>query len=811
MTQRSTRPIRTRASALALIAGLGAPALTALAFTAPALAAAPDPAPDTSDLTEIIVTGTRQLGKTVQDSPTSIEVVGAESLQATGQTNILDALRGVLPSFTADQFGGDVGNLVRSARLRGLSPGQTLVLINGKRRHNSANIYADGGPNSGSNPADLDFIPLASIDHIEVLRDGAAAQYGSDAIAGVINVILKKDQPGTVATIGGGITGRGDGGTAQGSVSHGFDIGDGGTLVLSGDYRHHDFTNRTGIDPRSPAANPVRGRIYGDPLSDLVNIGYDGELPVSPGVTLYSFGTVGHRSAESYENWRPGSKIPSLWPNGFFPEETSDEYDIGFTIGAKGNDLWGWRWDLSETYGHDWIDIGVSHSGNPNLANVGSGFYNPAYATQTNFNAGKLVSTQETTNLDLVRDFDVGLFASPINVAWGLEHRYDAYEVDSGDYASYAAGGSASYSGFTPTDAHTADRNSVSGYIDLSTQLVKDWQFELAGRVEHYDDFGDSESGRVISRYDFTPWLALRGAVGNGFRAPTLAQEYFSALNVSPASASLQLPVNSPGATLLGVQRLKPETSTEYSAGIVLQPADKLHATLDFYQVEIQNRIINSGAVYGTLAQDAILANGASLPAGIAAANTSVNFYYNGVDTRTRGADLNIDYTTDIGAYGSIKWTLAGNYNLTTILKRQPGPTGLGGASALDRTAISALTSYDPRNKLSLAGNWVVDAWDITLRETRWGHSYYVANDSSTAGQYVDRPVSPAFLTDLNIGYQINSVLKVDAGGQNLFDRYPAKTPYNTRWFGINIDKYAQNTPYGFNGGYYYLKFTAKL
>ncbi|MDE1145821.1 MAG: TonB-dependent receptor [Azospirillaceae bacterium] len=780
-------------------------------FAAPitAHAAAPAPEPAADDLSEIIVTGTREIGKRAQDSPTSIEVLGAETLQATGQTNVLDALRSTLPSFTADQFGGDVGNLVRSARLRGLSPGQTLVLVNGKRRHNSANIYADGGPNGGSNPADLDFIPLDAIDHIEVLRDGAAAQYGSDAIAGVINIILKKSDSGTHASILGGITGKGDGGTAQGSVSHGFDLGDGGFLNVTADYRHHDFTNRTGDDPRAPAGTTVQGRIYGDPLSDVVNVGYNAEAPLTPSVTFYSFGTASHRSAESYENWRTGSSIPTLWPSGFFPEETSNEYDVGFTLGARGDNLAGWRWDLSSTYGHDWLKIGVINSGNANLANPTSAFYNPTYAHQTSFNAGQLVSTQETTNLDLVRQFDVGLFATPVNVAWGLEHRYEAYEVVAGEYGSYAAGGSSSYAGFTPTDAHTADRNSAAAYIDLSTQLVQNWQFEVAGRIEHYDDFGESESGRIISRYDFTPWLAVRGAVGSGFRAPTLAQEYFSALNVSPTSASLQLPVNSPGATLLGVQPLKPETSTEYSAGIVLEPIHGLHATLDFYQIEIQNRIINSGALTGALAQSAILANGATLPAGISAANTAVTFYLNGVDTRTRGADLNLDYTTDFGAAGSIKWTLAGNYNITSILKQQAPPAALAGVAILDATAITSLTSYDPRSKISLGANWNLGPWDVTLRETRWGHSYYVAHDYSTAGAYVPRAVSPAFLTDLNIGYRVTDGFRVDLGAQNLFDRYPAKTDPATRWFGINVDTYPQNSPYGFNGGYYYVKLSA--
>ncbi|TWB34620.1 TonB-dependent receptor plug domain-containing protein [Nitrospirillum pindoramense] len=788
---------------LALAAGFPVTGWSAASDANPAPAAAAD------DLNEIIVTGTREAGKRVQDSLTSIEVLGGETLQATGQTNLLDALRGTLPSFTADQFGGDVGNLVRSARLRGLSPGQTLVLVNGKRRHNSANIYADGGPNGGSNPADLDFIPLDSIDHIEVLRDGAAAQYGSDAIAGVINIILKKSDSGTHVSTLGGITGRGDGATAQGSVFHGFDLGDGGFINVTADYRHHDFTNRTGDDPRAPSGTVVKGRIYGDPLSDVVNIGYNAEAPLTPSVTFYSFGTASHRSAESYENWRPGSRIPALWPNGFFPEETADEYDVGFTLGARGDNLAGWRWDLSSTYGHDWLAIGVINSGNPNLANAGSGFYNASYAKQTSFNAGKLVSTQQTTNLDLVREFDVGLFAKPVNVAWGLEHRHEVYEVDAGEYASYAAGGSASYAGFTPTDAHTADRNSAAGYIDLSTQLLRNWQFELAGRVEHYDDFGDSESGRVISRYDITPWLAVRGAVGNGFRAPTLAQQYFSALNVSPTSASLQLPVNSPGAKLLGVQALKPETSTEYSAGLVLEPVPGLHATLDFYQIEIQNRIINSGALSGSLAQAAILANGASLPAGISAGNTSVTFYLNGVDTRTQGADLNLDYTTDLASLGAIKWTLAGNYNVTSILKQQPAPKALAGVTILDATAITSLTSYDPRSKISLAANWTLGPWDVTLRETRWGHSYYVAHDYSSVGDYVARAVSPAFLTDLNIGYRVTQGFRVDLGAQNLFDRYPAKTNPATRWFGINVDTYPQNTPYGFNGGYYYVKLSA--
>ncbi len=772
---------------LPLLTGLGLPA---------AAQTAPQSANEVSDVDTVIVTGTREVGRRQYDSPTPIEVISNETLEATGATNVFDALKDVVPSFSSTAFGQDTGALVRSVRLRGLNPGQVLVLVNGKRRHASANINADSDPDQGSNPVDLDTIPLSAIDHVEVLQDGAAAQYGSDAIAGVVNIILKSSDHGTNVEVTGGITGRGDGATGQADTDTGVALPNGGFLHLSADGRLHDFTNRTGYDPRSNYT--IQGRTFGDPAYNLETVGFNGEIPLGDTVTAYGFGTFAHRYVEAYENWRTPTKVPQIWPNGFFPEETSDENDFGFTVGVKGSNLLDWSWDLSSTFGRDAIRLGVIDSANPTL------FYTTG-DSQTNFHAGDLTNIEATTNLDIRREFEQVL-PHPLNVAFGLEHRYESYEVDAGEPASYVLGGSQGYAGFTPTDAHDADRNVYSAYVDLSTHILPPWQIDLSGRVEKYDDVGSTETGKVSTRYDFFKWLGLRGSFGNSFRAPTLAQEYFSATNVTPTSAFVQLPVNSPGAALLGAPALKPEKSTNYSVGLVSEPIDRLHASIDAYRIDITDRIIDSGTIFGPQAVAAITANGATIPSGVSTSAVSALFFANGANTSTRGIDLAADYTTDFGSFGAVKWGFAGNTNQTEITKQYQAPGALAakGISLFSPATVANLTTVAPRNKFSLSGTYLYDNWDITLRETRWGHSSLVYDQYGDGTSWVTSYVAPAFTTDLDIGYQLTKNLKVSIGGQNVFDVYPAKTNPAIRRFGINTNVYPWNSPYGYDGGYYY-------
>ncbi|MTJ83744.1 MAG: TonB-dependent receptor [Telmatospirillum sp.] len=756
----------------------------------------------------VIVTGTRETGLQAKDSPTSIEIIGGDALTATGQTNPLDALKSLLPALNTPAMGGDLANLARSFALRGLSPNHTLVLINGARRHTSSNITIGSSPYTGANPADLDTIPLAAIDHIEVLRDGAAAQYGTDAIAGVVNIILKNADHGSSVSALGGATYRSDGITAQADGSTGARLGEDGFIRLSGDTIHHDHTNRSGYDPRVNYS--VRGRIFGDAAYDTETLGFNWEKPV-PGtdVTFYGFGTFAHRDAESYENYRTptqlGPAVRAVYPGGFFPREAIDERDYALTGGVRGKNLVGWDWSLGTTYGNDNQAIRTIHSINSALlAATGN--------SQSDFDDGTFASEQLTTTLDVRRAVDTGLWAAPVTVAVGAEHRYETYRLSPGEPSSYLLGGASSFPGFTPASASNSQRNVAGTYLNLSSVPLTGWQVDLAGRYEHYDDVGDTEIGRIASRYDVVPGLGIRASFGNGFHAPTLAQEHFAATSVGSTSASAQLPVSSVGARILGAPPLKPETSVNFDAGLVGDPTPSLHYSLDAYQISIADRIINSGALLGPLALQAISANGNIAPPTIPPTNVSAQFFTNGVDTKTRGVDLDVDYKADISDTDALRLTLAGNYNITTITKihQAPRPLAAAGVHLLDQTAISYLTLASPRSKVTLGATYLHDDWELTLRETRYGSVAEYIDPIGNGKNYYLQKVDAAYITDLNIRYHLTSGVDIDAGVNNVFDNLPNRTRPITRGV-TNGNQYTTFSPYGFAGGSYYTRISARF
>jgi iron complex outermembrane receptor protein len=769
----------------------------------------------------IIVTGTRDAGVKARDSSTPIQVVNPEALEATGQNNVFDALKDILPSFSASAENLDVGALIRTARLRGLSPGEVLVLVNGKRRHTSAVVVADQSPDIAANPVDLDMIPTSMIDHIEVLEDGAAAQYGSDAVAGVINIILKNSATERSLNASAGITTRGDGMQGAGGANAGYRLGNDGFIDLDVDYRHHDFENRTGLNVLSnsngitgaPIA-AVRGRIIGSGLTDLVTGGFNAEKPLSENITLYAFGTAGWRYADAYENQRLGKVLPQIWPEGFFPREDVNEVDGAITVGLKGANLGGWSWDLSTTYGRDSADLGVIHTAN-------TGLFDASGYTPTDVHAGNETTSQLTTNLDFRRPFETGLWAAPINVAIGMEHRYETYAIAAGDPASYVDGGTQGYAGFTPSDSHPASRNVEAGYIDLSTKPLPRWTIGLAGRFEHYDQTGSTQDGRLTTRYEFAPELAIRANLSNGFHAPTLAQSNFSATNIVPQASGvgqeyfLQIPLTSPGAKALGAQSLTPEQSKDISVGVVSEFIPKLHASLDAYQIFLDHRIINSGAMSGPLALQAAAANGLSVPAGSV---SFVQFFNNGVDTRTRGVDFSADYKQDYGALGLMRYTVGANYNETVITNQYaiPAPiiAGLQAAGSaptyLTPDVLNDLTKATPETHLTASATWSKGDFDVTLRESRYSHADENASENGFEVPYSQFQIKSAFITDLNVAYHLTDGIQISIGGNNIFDVMPNQTPANLR-IGRQVEIYPIYTPWGLDGAYFYSRISASF
>ena len=752
-------------------------------------------APEDDATESVIVTGTRESNVKARDSVAPIDVLPATALQATGATDLRDALEKILPSLNHAAIGSDYGALTDTVQLRGLSPDHVLILINGKRRHTTANIYADGGPLQGSAPADLDLIPLSAIDHIEVLRDGAAAQYGSDAIAGVINIILKSDNHGGEVTANSGNYYDGGGFTAGGGGNIGTSLGDDGFLDFSSDYTHHNHSIRSGADTRTGV---VDNDIYGDPEFERESVGYNAAKPLAgDAVELYSFGTYAHRDAQSYENYRLPTILPAIYPGGFSPLATMDENDFGVTLGVRGKDLLGWKWDLSSTYGGDYDGLRVINTGNPTL-------YKDTGSTPTSFHVANFAITQWTNTLDLARPFDVGLSA-PLNVAFGGEWRRETYQIRPGDPDSYEDGGAQSEQGLSPVNAGSYSRSNSAGYVDIATDLLPHWQVDVAARHEHYTDFGDTTSGKFSTRYDFSPRFALRGTVSNGFRAPSLAQEYYAALGVSPTGASGQIAAGSPAARALGAGSLQPEKSLSFSLGAVAEPIDGLHATLDGYLIRINNRIVDGGSYSGQEAINALAQNGVSLPPGINPADVTAVFFSNGADTKTYGVDLTADYRSDLGSAGAIDWDAAFNYNRTLLTR-----IGLDGNGnpLLDAQQQAYLTSDSPESKIILGGTWKKSGVSVGLHEIRYGKTvaldeYYTGPNAFSLTTLYTSVDTPKYVTNLELGYAWSS-FQWTLGANNLFDVYPKELPLANRYLGAA--KYDAFTGVGIDGGYYYTR-----
>ncbi|MBB6255304.1 TonB-dependent receptor domain-containing protein [Nitrospirillum iridis] len=813
--------------------------LAARAQTAPNAAG---PAADaTSDISDVIVvTGSRGKGRTVADSPAPIDVFSGDELQALGaNTSLRDALSTLVPSFqTQTVSSSSWDSLVRPAGLRGLSGSHVLVLVNGKRRHNSSLInLSSGNLDNGANPVDIDLIPQGAIGHIEILRDGAAAQYGSDAIAGVINIILKSEDHGGTFTATAGqrepynYDDHVDGQSLQASLDHAFALPGGGFIDLAVDARRDRATTRsvaaTGAfydtvngkaDPREATANKT---VFGGGLPKYwkADVSYNAELPLTDALTAYSFSTVSKRDAFIGQNFRrPNSTndVPSVYPDGFVPYYTLAEVDFQSLAGLKGK-AGGWDWDLSSTYGRDTVDNGATNTINASLGP----------SSPTSFNTFTSVFSQWTTNLDLTRQVELGL-GSPVQVSGGVEHRHERYQTISRDAASYTNGGyiytSGSLAGkpasvgaqgaitVTPGDQADLDRNNYAAYVDFGFNPTPDWYVDLAGRAEYYDDSaGDTESGKISTRYEILPGVAVRGTISNGFRAPSLAQEGYAQTSnqytivngVSQFITSKSVQVDSAIGKALGATPLRPEESTSYSVGLTLAPTHDISVTIDPYLIYLDNRIAQTGFLSGSAVNAILVANGFS-------PNQYIKYFTNAIDTRTEGVDVVASYLQHLdelgaGDLGTLRWTAAFNWNRTKITKIRDTPTQLAGLglTLFDRAAQGAVTVANPETKLILSQEWTVGALALTLRETRYDGVAYL-----NVNPLYDQFYAPRWLTDIDIAYAVTDRLTIAVGANNVFDVYPSKnTVADTNGF----PPYSSISPFGFYGGFYYTRLKIAL
>jgi len=805
------------------------PATIALALSNPLMAQdAATSTAKTKDLSAVIVTGTRSDSRTESSSLTPIDVVSAKVLQQTGTNDLPTALARVIPSLNFPRpSASDTADSQRPAQLRGLSPDQVLVLVNGKRWHPGAILLNNGVIGRGSQSVDLNTIPLSAIDHIEVLRDGASAQYGSDAIAGVINIILKKGAKGGDVEVTGGQYSAGDGRQWQGSADFGIPLSDDkGWLRLSVQNGNEDATNRAGPDNRAGYSALGVNYRQGDPAVHDTNVLLNAQYDITPDVQFYAFGHYGRRQSTSPAFFRYGTNAPTannaligqVYPNGFLPLEHADSTDQSLVTGVRGT-IDGWRWDLSGNFGRNRVSYETQNSLNyAYLHDFGS--------TPTTFDDGILTAKQEAVDLDIAKELSPGWLPNPVTVAFGAEYLRQTYGIAAGSLPSWyvgtsgVSGGAQGFAGWQPGNAVDASRQDVAEYIDLETNLTDRLAVSAAARHEHYNDFGNTTSGSLAGRFDFTDRFALRASASTGFRAPSLGQQYFSQTSslffADGNSAGLPsgiynsglVPVGSQVARLLGAQPLKPEKSQNFTFGAVWNPTDALTLSSDIYQIDIRNRIALSGAISTTSPSvvSYLAANG------VGNLNySSIDYFTNAANTRTRGVDFVGTYLTDFGDAGTLSTTLSANYNQNKVTKVKANPAVLDNLGVnfvrLNRQDIEGyLANSTPRSKLILSEQYNIGNWGITGTLTRYGsYTNYVSSLASynIANGVVDQTFSPKWLLDLAVNYRVNS-WTFTVGADDALDQYPDKNIANNSNHGTL--PYSTFSPFGYNGAYVYGK-----
>ncbi|HMQ48700.1 MAG TPA: TonB-dependent receptor [Saprospiraceae bacterium] len=848
---------------------------------------------DLLGLSEVVVVGARANERTVTNSPVPVDVITAREIRASGATQTVQILQALVPSYnTTKPSITDGSDHFRPATLRGLGPDQVLVLVNGKRRHTSALVHVNGTVGRGSTGVDLNAIPASAIERIEVMRDGASAQYGSDAIAGVINIILRKDTGFDVEIGGGshlstfekgyapdeglfdGITNddlrnngtlysydwltttenvsKTDGQRLHAHIGKGIKIGE-GNFYLSGQYRKQGRTNRQGddvrinyftqsngeFDPREATFDRSNNFRYGDAEFTDISGFINGALPVG-GSEFYLFGGVSHRDGLSGCFFRRASDnrtVRSIYPDGFLPLINARLTDFSGVAGFRGPLGENWSYDFSQTVGKNAFALYMENTHNTSLGGLNEyTFPDPEVEQKTEMYDGTLNFLQATTNFDLSRSFKSGL-ASDINLAVGAEVRYEKYNIEPGEVTSYydgndvsggvqdgpsagsrAAAGCQCFPGWK--DDVSDSRTAFGLYVELETQPIKGWTTALAGRFENFSDFGSTVNGKFATRLELAKGLALRGAVSTGFRAPSLGQGNYSAIQTTTVGTTLIetgfFPVETKVAQALGAQSLDAEKSLNLSAGITYTSGN-FGLTIDGYQISITDRIILSEQFQGKtgvngedLLEEYLLSQG--LPAAQGA------YFTNALDTKTTGVDITARYGVNVGE-GKLRFTFSANFNETEATNPQtdangnrfiPTPTALlqySETPLYGDLELNRLELANPKNVFNFIINYDVNKFTSMLRLVRYGSITW--GEFNDFGDIVFQEFTPKIITDLELGYEITDGLSFHLGSNNLLDVYPDKFRKDLAFNGIF--QYDGTNPVGFNGRYVYGRLTFHL
>ncbi|MDQ2821079.1 MAG: TonB-dependent receptor [Pseudomonadota bacterium] len=752
-------------------------------------------AADSKDIPSVTVVGSRRTGNTsATETPVPVDIIPmSRAAEQGGQFDLAQTLTYISPSFNSTrQTGADGADLVDSAALRGLGSDQTLVLVNGKRRHTTALVNLFGARNRGNTGTDMNAIPLLAIKNVQVLRDGAAAQYGSDAIAGVINIELKKSL-GCESVLGAGQYTRHDGNNYLASAYCGVAVGD-GVVGITGEYLDRGRSNR------AEEGNP---RTIGDTKAKNQTVYLNGEWNAGAG-KLYTTLGVQKRDASSAAFARGGvgsDDIPSrnsaaMYPNGFVPFINGDIEDRYATVGYRML-LGGWNSDLSQTYGYNRMDYTIANTLNASIANANRGI------SANSFNAGGFAFRQLTTNADFSRFYD-GVLGG-MNAAFGFEYRNENYQIFAGEPGSYidadgvgigGNAGSQGFPGFQPGDATDRSRHSTAAYIDLETDVTAALKVQTALRYERYSDFGSTVTGKVAAAYRLSPEFLLRGSASTGFRAPSLQQVYFSSTFTDFVSGVPLDVVLAPNggkvAAAAGIPPLKEEKSKSFTFGGTWNPTPATAVTADLYRINIDDRIVLSGRFDA----DNYPALGATLQAlGVGQAQ----FFVNSIDTRTQGLDLTASNRSNLGA-GKLNTYLAMNFSKTEVTGVH-APSTLAGFEdvLLSERERLFIEQGGPRRKATLGFDYTQGQLETDFKVIHFG--------PQTLGTFSGSPVPNAHYeaktsADLSFTWAFSEKTKLTVGGTNIFNVKPTVQDANETDNGFKYD----SVQFGLNGAAYFAR-----
>ena len=835
---------------------------------APAIAQDPDETAEEPNLDDIVIqdsvtVGTRVEGRSSTETTVPIDVISGEALEKVGYVDLGEALQLVAPSFNLSRTQiSDGSDLFRPATLRGLQPDQVLVLINGKRRHTQALLSLANTIGEGAAGTDVNSIPIAAVESIEVLRDGAAAQYGSDAIAGVINIILKSSTGETHLNTMAGNYKEGDGDTFNVSLNTGFEIGDEGFLNLTGEFREADSTNRADGSPF--AGGQVRFQA-GEAEREFSSMFYNLEVPISESTDFYSFGGFSNRDALGAGFFRRVDQadraVPQVYPVGFLPRIANEASDFSIAAGIQHEFEGGWALDVSAVLGSNEYSFGSVNTINASIAgeylanNPGASDADiAANAGPREGHSGEIEFEQLTLNIDLSGELDWG-WNDVIYSAYGIEYRDESYSLDPGELASYSCGASSpllieipsvsnpgtlancgfqAFPGLRPETATDTGRDSLALYADFESNLTDRFLLGVAARYEDYGDIGDNTSGKVSFRFEASEDFALRGALSTGFRAPSLQQMSYSAVTTNLGGGgltqSLLSPVGSPLPVALGINNLGLESSQSTSLGFVWDVTDRLLVTVDAYQVDIDDRII----LGGFLTEGALRSSGLNQAADALAASgvQQANFFSNGINTQTDGLELVADYNTAaMGGYLGITFALSFN---DTEVQDVNAPNGVDEDVILTDASRTGIELGQPSERATFTLDWGNEKVSFLSRVSYFGETqeaWFTALGNgipASVAEFFQVDTSPthvidaAALVDLEIGYKFSDHIKVTLGANNVFDQtpdelanndfqraitepFPAAPGGGTQTFG-GFRYPLRAVSYGFNGAFYYLK-----